>query len=111
MVSIHCFLNNFVIIVDIEPWLRLPCWRHLITSGWRVFECVDAQEATGLSKTSDWSKTDCSVHERCRKRYLVYYESYRDEILQEEYEMRLRLLTRFEQSTVRKTEYMADRKI
>ena len=23
----------------------------------------------------------CSLYERCRQRYLVYYESYRDEIL------------------------------
>ena len=42
MVIIHCFLNNFVIIVDFEPWSRLPCWRHQMTSEWRVFEGVDA---------------------------------------------------------------------
>ena len=38
--------DNFVINVDIEPWSRLPYWRHHITSDWRVFECVDAKEAT-----------------------------------------------------------------
>ena len=37
---------NFIINVDIEPWSRLPYWRHHITSDWRVFECVDAKEAT-----------------------------------------------------------------
>ena len=46
MVSIHCFLNNIVNNVDIEPWSRLPCWRHQITTDWRVLECVDAKEAT-----------------------------------------------------------------
>ena len=64
-----------------------------------------------VEKTSDWLKIDCCVQELCRQRYVVYYERYRDEILQEVYEMRLRLLARFEQSTVRKTEDMADRKI
>ena len=64
-----------------------------------------------VEKTSDWLKSDCCLDELCRQRYVVYYESYRDEILQEVYEMRLRLLTRFEQSTVRKRKYMADRKI
>ena len=38
--------DNFVINVDIEPWSRLPYWRHHITSDWRVLECVDAKEAT-----------------------------------------------------------------
>ena len=38
--------NNFVINVDIEPQSRLPCWRHPIRSDWRVFESVDAKEAT-----------------------------------------------------------------
>ena len=42
--------NNFVINVDIEPLSRLPCWRHHITSEWRVFECVDANEATWYSE-------------------------------------------------------------
>ena len=37
---------NFFINVDIEPWSRLPYRRHHITSDWRVFECVDAKEAT-----------------------------------------------------------------
>ena len=40
------FFNNFVINVDIEPRSRLPCWRHPIRSDWRVFESVDAKEAT-----------------------------------------------------------------
>ena len=36
----------------------------------------------GIRKTSDLSKSDCSLHDICRQRYLVYYESYRDEIAQ-----------------------------
>ena len=125
--------------MDIELWSRIPCWRRPITSDWSVFECVDAKEATLLSKkhligqtvivpymentdsdilglgltsslmwisnrghvfrvgciilhptgvfsdvlmqnkrhesrtTSDLSKSDCSVHDRCRQRYYVYY--------------------------------------
>ena len=39
--------NNFVNNVDIEPWSRILCSRHPITSDWRVFECVDEKEATG----------------------------------------------------------------
>ena len=35
-----------------------------------------------IRKTSDLSKRDCSLHDICRQRYLVYYESYRDEIVQ-----------------------------
>ena len=46
MVFIHCFLNNFVINVDIVPSSRLSCLRHQITSEWYVFECVDAKPAT-----------------------------------------------------------------
>ena len=36
----------------------------------------------GIRKTSDLSKSDCSLHDICRQLYLVYYESYRDEIVQ-----------------------------
>ena len=32
--------------MDIEPSSRLSCLRHHITSDWRVFECVDAKQAT-----------------------------------------------------------------
>ena len=44
-VIILCFLNNFVINVDIEPWSHIPCLRHPMTSDWRVFEWGDAKEA------------------------------------------------------------------
>ena len=36
----------------------------------------------GIRKTSDLSKSDSSIHDICRQRYRVYYESYRDEIVQ-----------------------------
>ena len=38
----------------------------------------------GIRKTCDLSKSNCSLHDiiLCRQRYLVYYESYRDEIVQ-----------------------------
>ena len=36
----------------------------------------------GIRKTSDLSKGDCSLHDICKQRYLVYYESYRGEIVQ-----------------------------
>ena len=35
----------------------------------------------GIRKTSDLSKSDCSLHDICQQRYLVYYESCRDEIV------------------------------
>ena len=35
----------------------------------------------GIRKTSDLSKSDCSLHDICQQRYLVYSESYRDEIV------------------------------
>ena len=35
----------------------------------------------GIRKTSDLSKSDCSLHDICQQRYLVYNESYRDEIV------------------------------
>ena len=38
--------NNFVNTVDIEPWSRILCSRHPITSEWRIFEYVDDKEAT-----------------------------------------------------------------
>ena len=33
-------------------------------------------------KTSDWSKSDCSVRGRYQQRYLAYYKRYRNEFLQ-----------------------------
>ena len=33
-------------------------------------------------KTSEWSKSDCSVRGRYQQRYLVYYKRYRNEFLQ-----------------------------
>ena len=48
-----------------------------------VFSNVFMQKKRhGIRKTSDWSKRDCSLHDICQQRYLVYYESYRDEIVQ-----------------------------
>ena len=40
------FFNNFVNNVDIEPWSRILCSRHPITSDRLVFACVDDKEAT-----------------------------------------------------------------
>ena len=36
----------------------------------------------GIRKTSELSKSDCSIHDIFRQLYLVYYESYRDKIVQ-----------------------------
>ena len=65
----------------------------------------------GIRKTSDLSKSNGSLHDICRQRYLVYYESYRDEIVKVVYGVRLHRLTRFETDTLRKTEVIADRTI
>ena len=49
----------------------------------RVFSNVLMQKNRhGIRKTSDLSKSNGSLHDICRQRYLVYYESYRDEIVQ-----------------------------
>ena len=48
-----------------------------------VFSNVFMQKKRhGIRKTSDLSKCDCSIHDICRQLYLVYHESYRDEIVQ-----------------------------
>ena len=48
-----------------------------------VFSNVLLQEKRRvIRKTSDLSKIDCSLHDICRQRYLVYYESYLDDIVQ-----------------------------
>ena len=54
-------------------------------------------------KTSDWSKSDCSVRGRYQQRYLVYYKDV--------YGVRLYLPTRFEPGIARNTEVIADRTI
>ena len=47
-----------------------------------VFSNVLMQEKRhAIRKTSDLSKSDCSLHDICRQRYIVYYDSYRDEIV------------------------------
>ena len=47
-----------------------------------VFSNVLMQEKRHvIRKTSDLSKSDCSLHDICRKRYLVYHDSYRDDIV------------------------------
>ena len=62
-------------------------------------------------KTSDWSKSDCSVRGRYQQRYLVYYKRYRNEFLQRRNGVRLYLPTRFEPGIARNTEVIADRTI
>ena len=48
-----------------------------------VFSNVLMQEKRRvIRKTSDLSKSDCSLHDICRQRYVVYYESYLDDIVQ-----------------------------
>ena len=48
-----------------------------------VFSNVLMQEKRHvIRKTSDLSKSDCTLHDICRQRYLVYYDSYRDDIAQ-----------------------------
>ena len=47
-----------------------------------VFSNVLMQEKRHvIRKTSDLSKSDCSLHDICRQQYLVYYDSYRDDIV------------------------------
>ena len=68
------FLINFVINVDIEPSSRLPSLRHQMTSECVFSNVLIQKKRHGSRKTSDFSKSDCFVFERCRQRYHVYYE-------------------------------------
>ena len=78
--------NNFVNNVDIEPWSRILCSRHPITSDWRVFRmCWWQRSDHDNRKTSDWSKSDCSVRGRYQQRYLVYYKKVSKWIFAETY--------------------------
>ena len=74
--------NNFVNNVDIEPWSRILCSRHPITSDCRVSNVLMKKKRQSNRKTSEWSKSDCSVRGRYQQRYLVYYKRYRNEFLQ-----------------------------
>ena len=65
----------------------------------------------GNRKTSDWSKSDCSVRGRYQQRYLVYYKRYRNDFCGDVYGVRLYLPTRFEPGIARNTEVIADRTI
>ena len=99
-------------------WISNRC--HVIRDGGiilhpsGVFSNVLMQKKRhGIRKTSDLSKSDCSLHDICQQRYLVYYESYRDEmkLCRVVYGVRLHRLTRYETGTVRTTEVIADRTI
>ena len=57
MVIIHCFLNNFVINVDIEPSSRLSCLWHQITSECVFSNVLMQNQRHENRKTSDWSKS------------------------------------------------------
>ncbi len=66
-------------------WISNRC--HVIRDGCiilhpsGVFSNVLMQKKRhGIRKTSDLSKSDCSLHDICQQ--LVYYESYLDEIVQ-----------------------------
>ena len=68
-------------------WISNRC--HVIRDGGiilhpsGVFSNVLMQKKRhGIRKTSVLSKIVWSLHDICQQRYLVYYESYRDEIVQ-----------------------------
>ena len=66
----------------------------------------------GIRKTSDLSKSDCSLHDICRQLYLVYsMKAIEMKLCRLVYGVRLHRLTIFEIGTVRKTEVIADRTI
>ena len=65
----------------------------------------------GIRKTSDLSKSDCSLHEICQQRYLVAMKAIEMKLCRVVYRVRLHRLTSFETGTVRTTEVNADRTI
>ena len=56
---------------------KIDCDGSIILHPSGVFSNVLMQK-----KRRGLSKIDCSIHDICRQRYRVYYESYRDEIVQ-----------------------------
>ena len=64
----------------------------------------------GIRKTSDLSKSDCSLHDICQQRYLVM-KAIEMKLCRVVYRVRLHRLTSFETGTVRTTEVNADRTI
>ena len=111
MVSIHCFLNNFVNNVDIEPWSRLPCWRHPTTSDWRIFECVDAKKRHGTRKHLIFQKVIVPYMKDADNDILFTMKVNEMKVCTDVYGLSWHLRTRFETGTVRKTEVMAVRTI
>ena len=73
--------NNFVINVDIERWSRLRDGGIILHPSGVFSNVLMQKNRHGIRKTSDLSKSDCSLHDICQQRYLVYYESYRGEIV------------------------------
>ena len=64
----------------------------------------------GIRKTSDLSKSDCSLNDICQQRYLAM-KAIEMKVCRVVYGVRLHRMTRFETGTVRKTEVIADRTI
>ena len=76
--------NNFVNNVDIESNRgHVFCVRgiRLHPTG-LISHVLMTKKRHDNRKTSDWSKSDCSVRGRYQQRYLVYYKRYRNEFLQ-----------------------------
>ena len=65
----------------------------------------------GIRKTSDLSKSGCSLHDICQHGILLTMKAIEMKLCRVVYGVRLHRLTRFERGTVRKTEVIADRTI
>ena len=65
----------------------------------------------GIRKTSDLSKSDCSLHDICQQRILFTMKAIEMKLCRVVYRVRLHRLTSFETDTVRTTEVNADRTI
>ena len=77
-----------------------------------VFSNVLMQEKRhGIRKTSDLSKSDCSLHEYADNGILFTMKAIEMKLRRVVYGVRLHRLTIFETGTVRKTEVIADRTI
>ncbi len=77
-----------------------------------VFSNVLMQEKRhGIRKTSDLSKSDCSLHEYVDNGILFTMKAIEMKLRRVVYGVRLHHLTRFEMGTLRKTEVIADRTI
>ena len=97
--------------MDIEPWSRILCSRHPITSERRVSDVLMKKKRHDNRKTSEWSKVIVPYVEDTNSDILFTIKGIEMNFCRDVYGVRLYLPTRFEPGIARNTEVIADRTI